>query len=508
MTDQSVARATQIVESGRWVADGVLDLRGLGLRTVPAGVFEARDVRVLDLSGNRLRELPPDLGELTQLTCLDLAANRLTTLPPAIGRLTRLRRLDVSENRLTTLPPQLAGCTRLGTLSLYDNSLSDVGVLAALPGIVRLDLSTNRLTTLPALRCADTLYQLDLSNNALTEVPAGLATLRRLRMLDLSGNRLTSAAGLRPLGLHEIFLDDNALTEPPYGLVGQPGVRRFSARANPFGPMPAQEATAAAEALAAATTSAIEEHTTGGYRHDRQYLQAATYAFAFSLAFSGIGAVRTVLDLYFKRFRAVGVVVTLADGTRLVLRHLSRKRALELVERHARGSGRTLVDLEPNVQTAGGADFVVATVGRLLDAELVPHRAGAPEIHLHLGGTTMGDQINVGNVTNSNLNVHASLRNVRQIINSSGVADDTRQELSRLADRLAEALDGLPADQRADGEAVAAAAGDLIANATQDAPNRRLVATYADGLRSLAQGLATVAPIATEIIKLVTTLST
>ncbi|WP_214102896.1 leucine-rich repeat domain-containing protein [Acrocarpospora catenulata] len=464
-------------------AGGVVDLRGLRLRELPDEFPADPAIRRVDLSGNRLAVLPPSLLRLPGLRELDLANNRLATLPDAWSALPELVRLDASENRLTTLPPAPPG---LRDLLVCGNALTDVPAGA----FTTLDISGNRLGGLANLPA--TLESLDASGNRITALP-DLLDLPALRRLDLSGNRLTSVDVLRALTLDELHLDGNLLA-------ARPGVtaRFFTDLGNPYGDSP--ESSRVREAVRA--------HTTGHADPGKQYFDTATLVFAFTLAISGTVAVRTFVDHYYKRFKGVGVTVTLADGTRIELTDLSRSTALKLVDdlREPRvTAGFPPVKAGPGA--AATAEFVTQSIARLGEADLVP--AAGPVIHFRQvifnGEVTMGDQINIGSISGSNVNIKSRLTRVTQTVGAAATLDDTvRAELNQLVEKLAAALDQLPAEQARDGEAVAETAADLVEKATQEKPNKRLVDTIAGGLKSLAEGLGPVVPVVAAIVELVT----
>jgi len=61
----------------------------------------------LDLRDLGLTTLPPEIGQLTALKVLGLADNQITTLPPELWSLTELEELYLSGNQLTALPPEI-----------------------------------------------------------------------------------------------------------------------------------------------------------------------------------------------------------------------------------------------------------------------------------------------------------------------------------------------------------------------------------------------------------------
>lgn len=83
----------------------VLDLHGLGLRSVPASLRGISGVHALDLSNNEIGELPEWIVELP-VEILDLTNNRLRTLPSRIGA-SRAMVILLRSNQLKALPESL-----------------------------------------------------------------------------------------------------------------------------------------------------------------------------------------------------------------------------------------------------------------------------------------------------------------------------------------------------------------------------------------------------------------
>jgi internalin A len=112
-----------------------IDLKGLGLKSVPESLRSVPVLHILDLEGNSIEELPPWIGEIATLECLNLGGNQLRSLPSEIGKLQNLMFLFLDRNRLQSLPEALLTLRRL---------LSKKGPSP------RLDLRDNPLLGLPA----------------------------------------------------------------------------------------------------------------------------------------------------------------------------------------------------------------------------------------------------------------------------------------------------------------------------------------------------------------------
>ncbi|KAM6106949.1 geranylgeranyl transferase type-2 subunit alpha [Phoenicopterus ruber ruber] len=91
-----------------------------------------------------------------------------------------------------------------------------VGVLrveAGPDGAVRLRLPRKSLTSLPLLEHMVLVTHLDLARNSLGGLPPALGGLRRLQVLDVSHNKVTTLRGLPPLPrLEELRLDGNPIS--------------------------------------------------------------------------------------------------------------------------------------------------------------------------------------------------------------------------------------------------------------------------------------------------------
>lgn len=85
----------------------VLNLKDLGLKTVPESLRTIRHLTLLDLEGNNIQKLPSWIGELSSLEAINLNGNQLQELPPEIGSLNKLLVLMLEDNQLHSLPETL-----------------------------------------------------------------------------------------------------------------------------------------------------------------------------------------------------------------------------------------------------------------------------------------------------------------------------------------------------------------------------------------------------------------
>lgn len=199
-----------------WQEDAVLsvrsmDLHGNAIRALPHWFFDALpQLEAIDLGSNSLQPCGSDMGGKTgggspeaepctafhsipHLQHLSLRRNSLTQLPPHTFSRTPLLSLDLSENRGLAVPwAALEGLEHsLQQLWLrgnhMDNSRAEIPCLGELRV---LDLSGNRLSLLPTGLFCSPLQTLDVSGNELPVLPeqALMGWTRSLRALCLAEN--------------------------------------------------------------------------------------------------------------------------------------------------------------------------------------------------------------------------------------------------------------------------------------------------------------------------------
>ncbi|XP_038604209.1 toll-like receptor 13 [Tachyglossus aculeatus] len=153
----------------------------------------------LNLSHNSLRALPPrGFAHLPGLEDLRLEWNYISYISPgAFGGLGNLTLLNLVENRLVTVnDSSFLGLSRLRTLLLNHNRIATIQERAFAPPV--------------------DLRLLNLSRNCIADLPpivAALGGLRRLEVLDLSRNNISTLRGCSgtPPALAELRLRNNSL---------------------------------------------------------------------------------------------------------------------------------------------------------------------------------------------------------------------------------------------------------------------------------------------------------
>lgn len=153
--------------------------------------------------------------------------NRITSLPASIGNLVNLETLFIANNLIEEIPPQIANCVSLTDVEIFNcNKLVKFPTaLANMPELVLLNMSYNQ--NMPGdemARGLDALFNgpsqdkiqiLYLTGNNLTTIPESTAKLKKLSLLDLADNKLTSIPPLKDVALVQCYLDNNFLTTLP-----------------------------------------------------------------------------------------------------------------------------------------------------------------------------------------------------------------------------------------------------------------------------------------------------
>ncbi|EEH45072.1 uncharacterized protein PADG_01222 [Paracoccidioides brasiliensis Pb18] len=222
----------------------VLDLHGNLLTTLPNGLRRLQRLRSLNLAHNQLDaealniiteivslidlklannklqgSLTPSICSLCKLEVLDLRDNALTELPDTLANLSSLRVINVAENQLTSLPFEaltalplvevnaqkncLQGhllpstVTRLNTLQILNvagnrlESLSPAEHLE-LPNLQQLSVDANRIKVLPNISTWKSILTLTAEDNALSAIPDGFLELENIKVVDFTGNNITT----------------------------------------------------------------------------------------------------------------------------------------------------------------------------------------------------------------------------------------------------------------------------------------------------------------------------
>ncbi|XP_019617594.1 PREDICTED: uncharacterized protein LOC109464924 [Branchiostoma belcheri] len=272
------------------VVDGLLtiNLRDKGLTSVPAEVFDNRDVERLVLSDNRLKSIPEEIGQLQKLRELKLDNNLLTQVPQTITTLPNLQHMDLSHNKLETLPDGFSRLKQLQYLNIWNNVFKEIPEeVCSLLHLQVLDISGNPLKCLPdkiskltgltwlyisncqfdefprqvlQLEGLEKLYMgnwagegkpslvpedigrlknlqvLDLRESGLESLPDGVGELSELLELNIAGNRFTSVPEqiMNLSNIRQLHLSDNRISRLPLTLSRMARLVEMNMKDNPL----------------------------------------------------------------------------------------------------------------------------------------------------------------------------------------------------------------------------------------------------------------------------------
>jgi Leucine-rich repeat (LRR) protein len=143
----------------------------------------------LFLFGNNLKQISPLLSCLDKLCEINLCGNELVDLPKNMTQLFQLQHLQLSRNRLQFFPEVLAELgANLVTLTLAWNSIRDIpDMVRRFSRIEELNMSYNRITSAANLMTLDTLKTLHLANNNMARIIT-IAKMSSLTILTLNHN--------------------------------------------------------------------------------------------------------------------------------------------------------------------------------------------------------------------------------------------------------------------------------------------------------------------------------
>jgi len=164
---------------------GVTDLRGIDA---------CRSLSRLNLAGNLVKDVSP-LAALENLRTLDLSGSPLDSIS-ALAGLVMLTELNLSRTGVRDVA-SLAKLDNLRRLDLSGNPLDGIEVLGGLVNLVELDLSSTGIAGRPAaLARLLSLQVLRLAGNRVDDI-TDLSTMMQLKILDLSNNRIVDIAALK-----------------------------------------------------------------------------------------------------------------------------------------------------------------------------------------------------------------------------------------------------------------------------------------------------------------------
>lgn len=196
-----------------------LNLRNLGLSSLPSSIGDLVFLRALYLDRNPLLDLPMEMAALAELHTLSLERVPLDSLPPVVPRLPSLKYLRLGKMGLGVFPMGLIGIESLEALYLDSNGLTTVPAeIGRLARLWDLNLGQNRLRNLPPeIGDLAELKNLWVHDNVLDSLPSAIGRLGKLNRLYAYHNVIQ---GLPPsIGdlaeLDTLHLETNLIEELP-----------------------------------------------------------------------------------------------------------------------------------------------------------------------------------------------------------------------------------------------------------------------------------------------------
>jgi internalin A len=186
---------------------------------ISRNIEKLKNLKILQLSGLGLRTLPFRIDSLEALEVLNVFSNHLTTLPTSIKNLTKLRALDVSFNDLELIPPVIRRIPSLKKLSFGSPKGLGIGITQ-----VGTSIETIRNLELETLEAAGMLFE----RKHVTEI-AQLTTICDLKFRDTTFTSNTFPIELRRLPrLRALEIEHNTKLSVPDEIAEFCELREFS----------------------------------------------------------------------------------------------------------------------------------------------------------------------------------------------------------------------------------------------------------------------------------------
>lgn len=169
-----------------------IDLSKNEIKSIPSGISVCLNVTWLNLSGNALTDCKP-LESLRNLEVLNLSKNKLYG-KIGVGKFTKLKTLVLNGNEIETLGG-LEKLTHIETLIISQNKISSFGGwIAGATSLQKLSASNNPiewdLGGNSGLSSLSAMKELRMNHTGMQRVPQALASMKRLRILELGSNHL------------------------------------------------------------------------------------------------------------------------------------------------------------------------------------------------------------------------------------------------------------------------------------------------------------------------------
>jgi Leucine-rich repeat (LRR) protein len=178
-------------------------------------------LEVLDLHGNQLSEIPVGFRRLERLQTLNLSKNKLSIdALEVICQIKNLRELNLASNSLAgTLLENIGQLKNLEVLDLSSNQLDTLpSTIASLTKLKKLNVSGNKFTSIP-FGSLSSIVEINASNNKLTgTLITSSSMFENLQTLNVSGNALETISSSRDVSMPNLLtltVDGNRLSSLP-----------------------------------------------------------------------------------------------------------------------------------------------------------------------------------------------------------------------------------------------------------------------------------------------------
>lgn len=150
-----------------------------------------------------------------------------------------VERVILNGTKLNEVPAELSSLPALETLYMRDCGLTSFAALASLKSLRELDVSENRLEAPPPeLGELASLERLYLSSCGLKEFPLAVSGLAKLEYLNLDRNSIETLPDSLPLSLKWLRLNNNRLSSLPDSIGSIAGLKRLYLNGNSLAALP------------------------------------------------------------------------------------------------------------------------------------------------------------------------------------------------------------------------------------------------------------------------------
>ncbi|XP_031560252.1 malignant fibrous histiocytoma-amplified sequence 1 homolog [Actinia tenebrosa] len=221
-----------------------LDLTQESYKVFPFAILELKDLRTLRLNFSNLSSIPTSISRLINLKVLELKSNDFKKFPLALCELTNLELLDLSDNEIVTIPSEITKLKSLKTLKLRNTKLKGIlsEYISALTSLEYLDVSKNALNAFPeSFANLKELERLNIWQNSFAKAPSILIGLTKLKILDISYNKLEVfdldlfTSGIK---VEDLDLEGNELTTFPEKVCSLDSLQRLDVGRNKISDIP------------------------------------------------------------------------------------------------------------------------------------------------------------------------------------------------------------------------------------------------------------------------------